>query len=204
MNEDFIIRLFIHLLVSLLLIRGSYFHFNRHYAHASAFIAFGCGVFIVTAMLHNTQISMGFAFGLFAVFSMLRYRTESISVKEMTYLFLTIALSLLNAVATLDWLPLLATDLFIVAVAFVLETSLIFDKQEEREVDYDLIDNIRPENQRRLIADLKARTGWQISSVDILEVDFIRDRARLRVSFPKTTKSQRDSVCQEASSRIGS
>ena len=147
---------------------------------------------------------MGFAFGLFAVFSMLRYRTESISVKEMTYLFLTIALSLLNAVATLDWLPLLATDLFIVAVAFVLETSLIFDKQEEREVDYDLIDNIRPENQRRLIADLKARTGWQISSVDILEVDFIRDRARLRVSFPKTTKSQRDNVCQEASSRIGS
>ena len=190
MNQDFYIALIIQLVASTLLIRLCYFNFNRHYLHASAFISFGTGVFIVTALLHNSEISMGFAFGLFAVFSMLRYRTESISVKEMTYLFLTIAMALLNAVSALPWPALLAINGFLLLVAFILETNLLFEKQEERLLDYDKIENIRPENASALLADLTLRTGWDITVVDIVEVDFLRDSARLRIQFRKTPSSQ--------------
>jgi len=204
MTDDFIIRLVIHITVTLLFIRGCYYTYNTHRAHASAFIAFGSGVFIVTAMLHNAELSMGFAFGLFAVFSMLRYRTESISVKEMTYLFLTIALSLLNAVADISWLQLILTDLVIVTIAFLLETNLVFDRQEERELDYDIIENIRPENRHKLLTDLKARTGWDVISIDIIEIDFIRDRARLRVCFSAIPGKEQKNVCREVNSEASS
>ncbi|WP_430462123.1 DUF4956 domain-containing protein [Thalassolituus sp. LLYu03] len=190
MHQDFIITLTIQLMASLLLIRLCYFNFNRHYSHASAFVSFGTGVFVVTSLLHNSDISMGFAFGLFAVFSMLRYRTESISVKEMTYLFLTIAMALLNAVSALPWAALIAINALLLLVAFILETNLLFEKQEERFLEYDLIDNIKPENTSALLADLTRRTGWDITSVDIVEVDFLRDCARLRVQFRKAPQPQ--------------
>lgn len=87
LGTDFILRLLINTLASVLLIRFCYYKFSQHRANASSFILFGMGVFLVTFLLHTADVSMGFAFGLFAVFSMLRYRTESISIKEMTYYF---------------------------------------------------------------------------------------------------------------------
>ena len=97
MGLDFIIRLVINTTAILYLVRVCYFSYSQHRAYASSFILFGLGVFLVTSQLHTVDISMGFAFGLFAIFSMLRYRTESITIKEMTYLFLVIAMSLLSA-----------------------------------------------------------------------------------------------------------
>ncbi len=98
LDLDFLIRLLINMAAVLILIRLVYFRASRHRAYASSFILFGMGVFLVTSQLSKVDISLGFAFGLFAIFSMLRYRTESITIKEMTYLFLVIAMSLLSAV----------------------------------------------------------------------------------------------------------
>ncbi len=182
-HVDFIYGLMINFGAILILAVLCYYQFSQNRAHTSAFILFGMGVFIITALLHKTDISMGFAFGLFAVFSMLRYRTESISVKEMTYLFLVIAISLLNAVSGLSPLELIIIDSIIIALAFLLETNTIMEKLTERIIEYEKIENIRPENLQRLKDDIQARTGWQVKRLDILYVDFLKDSAKIKVKF---------------------
>lgn len=167
----------------LILVRFCYYQFSENRAHSASFILFGMGVFIITALLHKTDISMGFAFGLFAVFSMLRYRTESISVKEMTYLFLVIAISLLNAVSGLNPYELISVDLLLISLAYLLETNIFMKKTSERIIDYEIIENIKPENLQRLKNDIQSRTGWNVQKVDILYVDFLKDCAKIKVKF---------------------
>ena len=166
-----------------ILVRFCYYQFSENRAHSASFILFGMGVFIITALLHKTDISMGFAFGLFAVFSMLRYRTESISVKEMTYLFLVIAISLLNAVSGLGPYELITVDSLLIILAYLLETNLFMKKTSERIIDYEVIQNIKPENIQRLKDDIQSRTGWDVKKVDILYVDFLKDSAKIKVKF---------------------
>lgn len=149
--------------------------------HATSFLLFGIGVYAVTNLLHSAEISMGFAFGLFAVFSMLRYRTESISVKEMTYLFLVIAMSLLSAVSATSFLELIILHaLFLLAASFV-EAILSAPSLIVQEIQYEKIENIKPQNHALLLEDLKQRTGLNVQSVEIGTIDFLRDTANLRV-----------------------
>ncbi len=183
LDSDFLLRLLINTVSILILVRFCYYHFSRHRANASSFMLFGMGVFLVTALLHSADVSMGFAFGLFAVFSMLRYRTESISIKEMTYLFLVIAIALLCAVSTMLALELFVLTLFICFLAFLLETNTVLPLLEEREIEYEKIENIRPERREQLLMDLRLRTGLHIKHVDILSIDFLRDSTRLKVHY---------------------
>jgi hypothetical protein len=139
------------------------------------------GVFLVTSQLHTVDISMGFAFGLFAIFSMLRYRTESITIKEMTYLFLVIAMALLSAVGDMDHLSLIMLLGIICAAARLTETSLLIPMLQDQTVQYEKIENIQPDRYQELLADLRERTGLDVVSVDIESIDFLRDTARLKV-----------------------
>jgi hypothetical protein len=182
-HQDFIYGLLINMTAIVILVGLCYYRFSENRAHSSAFLLFGMGVFIITALLHKTDISMGFAFGLFAVFSMLRYRTESISVKEMTYLFLVIAISLLNAVSGLNPYELIVIDCFIITLAYLLETNLFMVKLNERIIEYEKIENIRPQNLQRLKDDIRERTGWDVVHIDILHIDFLKDCARIKVRF---------------------
>ncbi len=99
MDTEFFIRLCINVVSLFILVRFLYYRKSPNRDFLFTFYLFGFVVFIITRVLHNVEISMGFAFGLFAVFTMLRYRTESISIKEMTFLFIVIGIALLNAVA---------------------------------------------------------------------------------------------------------
>jgi Domain of unknown function (DUF4956) len=193
-DEDFIFRLMINTTAIVVLIRFCYYKFSHHRAYASSFMLFGTGVFLVTALLHSADVSMGFAFGLFAVFSMLRYRTESISIKEMTYLFLVIAIALLTAVGTLHPVMLLVLAMFICSLAYLLETSLLLPLLEEIEVDYEKIENILPARREVLLDDLRHRTGLDVTHVEVLSVDFLRDTARLKVHFSNTKNRHPDSL----------
>jgi hypothetical protein len=181
--DDFFIRLVINMVAVFVLARVCYYGFSRHRAYASSFILFGMGVFLVTSQLHSVEISMGFAFGLFAIFSMLRYRTESITIKEMTYLFLVISMALLSAVASLPHLALAGLLAFICLLAYVTETSLLLPLMEEIPVQYEKIENIPPEREAELIADLRERTGLDVRRVEVLSVDLMRDSANLRVQY---------------------
>lgn len=199
LGTDFILRLFINTFAVVLLIRFCYYKFSQHRANASSFILFGMGVFLVTSLLHSADVSMGFAFGLFAVFSMLRYRTESISIKEMTYLFLVIAIALLSAVSTLNPYELLIITLSICLMTYLLETNIVLPSLDELEIDYEKIENINTNRREELIADLKMRTGLEVQQVEILSIDFLRDSSRLKVQFKPAIKS--DNIKENTLSR---
>ena len=199
LGTDFILRLFINTFAVVLLIRFCYYKFSQHRANASSFILFGMGVFLVTSLLHSADVSMGFAFGLFAVFSMLRYRTESISIKEMTYLFLVIAIALLSAVSTLNPYELLIITLSICLMTYLLETNLVMPSLDELEIDYEKIENINTNRREELIADLKMRTGLEVQQVEILSIDFLRDSSRLKVQFKPAIKA--DNIKENTLSR---
>ena len=183
MNEPIFLWRLLICTFSIILLVKLYFHFSKHRNNAASFMLFGVGVFLVTGLLHNADVSMGFAFGLFAIFSMLRYRTEAIDIKEMTYLFLVIAIALLSAVSKMNYYELLSLNGFIIILAFVLETQLILPIHEEKVIEYEVIENIKPENEALLIADLESRTGLNITRVKILSISFLKDTAMLQLHF---------------------
>ena len=183
LSYDFLIRLAINMGATWVLVRFCYFTFSRHRAYASSFLLFGMGVFLVISQLASLDISMGFAFGLFAIFSMLRYRTESITIKEMTYLFLVIAIALLSGVGTMSHLELLLLVGIICGLAYLTEINLFMPDLDEHTVEYEKIENIVPARKELLLEDLRERLGQDIRGVEIVSVDFLRDTAQLRVQF---------------------
>ncbi|WP_303291105.1 DUF4956 domain-containing protein [Marinobacter sp. SS5-14b] len=178
----FVTRLIINTVSVFVLIR-CYFAFSRHRENAASFILFGVGVFLVTALLHSVTVTMGFAFGLFAVFSMLRYRTEALGIKEMTYLFLVIAMALLAAVGTMHHLELVFLNLLIIVIALVLETRVLLPRHGEKEVEYEKIENVHRSKHHELVEDLRERTGLDVFRVDVVSVSYLRDTAMLRMHF---------------------
>lgn len=182
---DFLPRFIVNTIFILVLVRGCYFQYSRNRPFAASFILFGTSVFMVTGLLHSAEISMGFAFGLFAVFSMLRYRTESISIKEMTYLFLVISIALLTAVGPIGLFGIVVINAIICAFAYALERDFLLPLAEEQVIRYEKIENIKPENKADLIDDLKQRTGLEIKYVIIESVDFLNDTARIRIFYKK-------------------
>ena len=190
----FISRFSVNLLSLAILCYGCYFRVSKNSVVAGSFVLFGVGVFIITYLLHGVDMSMEFAFGLFAVFTMLRYRTESISIKEMTYLFLVTATALLTSVGQLSFVDLGILNGIICLIAFIIDSNFLAKRYQIQSVCYERIENITPENRDKLIADLKARTGLNVVMVDIEHIDFLRDTAQLRVSYLPHDIDQRQSL----------
>ncbi len=153
------------------------------------YFMFGIGVFIVTYFLRIVEISFGFAFGLFAIFSMLRYRTEVLSFREMTYLFLVIVIALLCAVSPLSLPELLLVVSLIAIIAVVLESPIAAAKYGQQHIRYEKIENIKPENKHLLLNDLRQRTGLDIHDVNIISIDLLQDSAMLNVIYCLPTEN---------------
>jgi len=147
-------------------------------------------------LLANVKLQLGFALGLFAVFGIIRYRTNPIPIKEMTYLFLIIAISLINAISSkkVSYAELLFSNFALLGVTLVLEKGLFIKHLSQRIVVYEKIDLIKPEKRAELIADLKNRTGLDIKSIEIGKVDFLRDIAWLTVHFPSENIRNEDEL----------
>lgn len=183
LSNKFFIRLFIDLASVFVLIR---LIFYRNYKKADqylTFFAFNLVIFLITYLLNKVEMSMGAAFGLFAVFSMLRYRTESISTKDMTYLFLVIAIGLLSAISKGGWGELALLNGIILTATFLLESNWLIKKEFTKMIHYDNINLITPEKRPELLADLKKRTGFNIHRVEIQEIDFLKDGTRMIVYY---------------------
>lgn len=183
LDFTFIARFLVNLLSLIALCYGCYFRVSKNAVVAGSFILFGVGVFIITYLLHGVDMSMEFAFGLFAVFTMLRYRTESISIKEMTYLFLVTAIALLTSVGQMSLIDLGILNGTICIIALAIDSSIFIKRYEMQSVCYEKIENILPQKRAVLIADLKQRTGLNVVSVEIENIDFLRDTAQLKVSY---------------------
>lgn len=175
-------HLLINLLTALIII---VFIYNRNYHKTEllfTFFAFNLVIFLLTYVMNHVKLSLGAAFGLFAVFSMLRYRTEGISPKDMTYLFIVIATGLICAIK-LDELSLSVVCLLLASFTWILDGNVIFKKQFSKEIIYDNIELIKPEKNGELIQDLKGRTGLNVYKISVNRINFLRDEATLEVFY---------------------
>lgn len=183
LSQKFFIRLGIDFLSVFVLIRCIYFPIYRNREFFFTFFIFNLIIFLITFLLNKVEMSMGAAFGLFAVFSMLRYRTEGISMKDMTYLFLVIAMGLISAVSKGNWDELLLLNGIILVFTYLLESNIFLKKEASKNIQYENIEMIKPEHRAELMADLENRMGIKINRISIGKVDFLKDTAVIRVYY---------------------
>lgn len=183
-------RLLIDLVSIFILVRLIYFKANKKSDLNFTFYMFNIVIFFICFLLNKVELSLGAAFGLFAVFGMLRYRTEDISIKDMTYLFLVIAIGLITSVTKIkntddgiEYLFMAAINTIILAIAFVLESNIFSKKEQVKLIVYEKINLINNQNQAELLADLKQRTGLNIHRLIISKIDFMNDSALIKVYF---------------------
>ena len=149
------------------------------------YFMFNSLIFFFAFLLGSITINIGFAFGLFAVFAILRYRTDPIPIKEMTYLFIVITIGVINALsgAEVSYAQLLFTNMALVGLTYFLETYWRKNLLVRITIEYEKIENIKPENHDTLLADLKERTGLNIQSFEFRRMNFLRDTARIRIYY---------------------
>lgn len=182
---DYLLRYAFNVLMAFILLKFIYRSDKKNRNYAFTFYVFNTLIFFLCYLMNNVKLDLGFAFGLFAVFSILRYRTSAIPMKEMTYLFLVIGIAVINALTTkkVSFVELLFTNAAILTVTYILERLWYKEGLTERIVEYEKIENIKPENSQLMLADLRSRTGLDIREFEILQVDFVRDLAKVRIYY---------------------
>lgn len=183
LSIDFFTRFLVNIVFLLILLRLIHYRKASHRDSLSGFLLFGNGIFLVTSLLHNIEMSMGFAFGLFAVFSMLRYRTETLSIGDMAYLFVSIAIALMSAVSPLNIFELILVNGLVCIVAIFCESTFLATKVLDKSIVYEKIDLIVPSRMQELKEDLQRRTGLHIDRIEVGNIDFLRDTAVLKVYY---------------------
>ena len=180
------IRFGFNLSIAFIIIKLIY-HRNRssNLDFVFTYFMFNSLIFFFAYLLGNITINMGFAFGLFAVFAILRYRTDPIPIKEMTYLFIVITIGVINALSgnEVSYTVLLFTNITLVVLTYFLETYWQKNLLIRMMVEYEKIENIKPGYRDILLADLKERTGLNIQSLEFRRMNFLRDTARIRIYY---------------------
>lgn len=180
-----LVRLSIDVIVLTLVVRGVYYRNSGRKDYLFTYCMVNVLVFFICFTLKKYELGLGMALGLFAIFGILRYRTTTIPIREMTYLFIVIGIAVINALANrkMSYIELAFTNGFIFGLAAVLETIPLMRHELEEKVLYEKIELIRPENHEALIADLQLRTGLTISRVELGEINFLRDTVVIRVFY---------------------
>ena len=188
--EDFSKLLFkfgINFIFLIIIVRLIYYRTKDDKDYVFTFIMFNILTFFICFLLRKVPMQMGFALGLFAVFGILRYRTEAIPIRQMTYLFIVIGISMINALSnkSISIFELIFTNSFITLITYLIDRVWFQSLEESKNILYEKIDLIKPENQEDLIQDLKERTGLPIHSVKIVKIDFLRDTASITIFYNK-------------------
>lgn len=182
---ELVLRLSLNTIVTYTIIWFIYSPTRKDREFIFTFMVLSPIMFFIINLFLNKNLDVGFAFGLFAIFSILRYRTTQIPVKEITYMFIVIALAVINAMATkkVSYAELLFTNAFIMFIIFMLERQWNLGDNSYQTIYYEKIENIKPENKDLLLKDLEDRTGRKVERYEIVSSDFMRDMAKLRVYF---------------------
>lgn len=182
---DLVIRTVFNLIVVVYLVRVLYYKVTPRKDFLFTYILISQIIFFMIFLLENINVTMGFALGLFAIFGIIRYRTMQIPIREMTYLFLVIGLSVINALANkkVSYAELLFTNLAAVVITYVLERVFLLKHESKRLINYEKIENIKPERREELVRDLEERTGLRINRIEIGRIDFLRDSARIFIYY---------------------
>lgn len=182
-----------NLFVCWIIVHFLYYKRNGSGAYYFTFIVFSSAMFMILFVMSSMSIQIGFTLGLFAIFGMIRYRTETIPVREMTYLFIIIALSVVNGIGNeLPFLELLVANLVIVLLMLFIEFEFLEGRTSTKLVIYDRIDMITPQKRQELIEDLRNRLGLDIVKVEVGQVDFLKDSAFVKVTYRLGKKEKND------------
>ena len=179
-----------NLFVALIIVRFSYYPVKQNKNYVFTFIAFHTIIYFVMSLLTTIELSVGAGFGLFAIFSVLRYRTDPMPARDMTYLFILIGLPVINSslLAGAGWNAVLIANVAIVGVLYLLENGWGFHYEQSQRITYERIELIKPENYDLLLDDLHERTGLIIKRIEIGHINFLRDSAEIKVFYDDDTQ----------------
>ena len=188
-QKDFIkliIRATFNFLIVGGIVLGLYYPSNRNKNYVFTYLLIAVVVFFLCFLLENVKLELSFALGLFAIFGIIRYRTETIPIKEMTYLFVVVGLSVINALANkkISYSELLFANLAVVGLSYFFEKVWLLKKTlKNKVVLYEKIEMITEEKRESLIKDLELRTGLKIEKLEIENIDLVRDTAKIKIYY---------------------
>jgi len=182
---NLIIRFGFNLSVAFIIVKLIYQRDHNNNDFVFTYFMFNSLIFFFASILGSITINMGFAFGLFAVFAILRYRTDPIPIKEMTYLFIVITIGVINALSgdEVSIGALVFTNTALVGLTYFLEKYWQNNLLVSMNIDYEKIENVKPENHEALLTDLKERTGLNIQDFQFYRMNFLRDTARIKIYY---------------------
>ncbi|MCX7987651.1 MAG: DUF4956 domain-containing protein [Bacteroidales bacterium] len=182
---ELLLRFSFNLLIVFIIVRLLYYPITKRKDYLFTYILIAVITFLICFMLGNVKLQLGFALGLFAVFGIIRYRTNPMPIKEMTYLFVIIGISVINALANkkTSYAELFFTNFIVVALIFGLEKIWLLRHESCKVITYEKIDLIKPEKRQELIADLEKRTGLKINRVEIGKINFMRDTVQISIYY---------------------
>jgi len=173
------------ILMITIIVRYIYYPVTKNKDYLFTYFLISLTVFLLCILLDSVKLQLGFALGLFAIFGIIRYRTDPIAIKEMTYLFLVIGISVINALSNkkISYSELIFANFLIIFITYGMERLWLLKHQSRKNITYEKIELIVPEKRDELIADLKERLGIDVIRVEIRRIDFLRDTANLRIFY---------------------
>lgn len=191
---ELLVRLAMNAFVTFIVVQYMYARHSKRKDFYFSFLAVGTVVFLLSFLLNSVKLELGFALGLFAIFGIIRYRTDAIPIKEMTYLFVVIGISVINALANkkVSYVELAFTNAAIVFGLYLLEKRLMLTQEGSIRMIYEKIENIHDDKKEILLADLKERTGINIKRYEIRKIDFLKDVADITLYYNINGKEERN------------
>lgn len=189
-DDDFfkmIFRFIINFTFLTLIIRFIYYPFTKRKDYVFTYYLISVIVFFLCFTLKKYELDIGMALGLFAIFGIIRYRTDPIPIKEMTYLFVVIGVSVINSLANkkMSYAEIIGANTLIITILVIIERYWALKQEESKSIIYENIENIKPENYEKLKSDLENRTGLNVNKVTIGDVDFLKDTASVTIFYFK-------------------
>lgn len=182
---DFAIRILINFISIFIIVRAIYYPIHKNKDFLFTFFLFNIINFLICFLLSAAKLKIGFAFGLFAIFSILRYRTVTIPVREMGYFFISVTIGIINSLAAKDdyWLPIIFANVIIIILTYVLDGRIKLKHENFKQIVYERIDLIVPEKREDMLNDLRTRTGMNVHRVEFIKIDFLKDIAFINAFY---------------------
>ncbi|QEG36366.1 DUF4956 domain-containing protein [Bythopirellula goksoeyrii] len=196
-------RYLLNFVVVTVIVRFVYYKHSNNKDCLFTFFMINTMVFFICFTLKKFDLGLGMALGLFAIFGILRYRTSTIPIKEMTYLFMVIGVGVVNSLANkkMSYMELAFTNLTVMGLAAVLENISLFKSEMRETIVYEKVDLIRPENHAELVADLEKRTGLKLSRLELGEINFLRDTVSIDLYYYPHEQARPREDCIEVTMR---
>jgi hypothetical protein len=179
-----LIRFALNFLVCWVIIRFFYYKKSQRRDYYFTFMMFAVVIFLIITLMDNMKMNVAYALGLFAIFGMIRYRTETLRIREMTYLFVVMGLSIINGQAlTTSYLELLITNAMVIIAIWLFEGNKHAKQMSEKVILYDKIELVKVGKEAELRADLEERTGIKVEKMEIGHIDYLKDAAYIKIWY---------------------